>query len=463
MYHLKLTLRNITPIFMYGENSKTFELRSAEFKGLIRFWWRAVKASDDLDALRKEETKIFGGISGKKAVKSAVKLSLKEKFGSGNIGSDLENEFAPKSKPSKDDIGSIYYLLYSVARNKYLKPMSQFELTISARDEHPFKNAAAALWTLIYFGGVGSRSRRGGGNLYVEKADGKTAGLDFIPKAGSPEQLAAWLKENFQKVQEIISPAAGFCASYSNLNFSRFVISKEAFNGWREAMADIGKKYKNFRFKHKSSIISGSLGLPVVHGIRDKNITKVIGTETKSQDSQGRQEKFDRRASPLVIKILKIQDKYYWLALRLAGEFLPQNARLFWKKDKQSQSSSQQTGSSQVPPSYKILDDFWAELKKSSLGHVLSMPKELKEIKEQLIKNLKSASKEPQKIIIYGPWARGDAHKGEKINIAIDAGQPLGSALSKINMPKVDLSDLTAKGKELEAEIQHEAVELYRR
>jgi CRISPR-associated protein Cmr1 len=32
----------ITPMFMYGGDGKTLELRPSEFKGMLRFWWRAL-------------------------------------------------------------------------------------------------------------------------------------------------------------------------------------------------------------------------------------------------------------------------------------------------------------------------------------------------------------------------------------------------------------------------------------
>ena len=456
---------------MFGAYKSIPELRTTEFKGLLRFWWRAVKASDNLEHLKEEENKIFGGISGTKGIKSAVKLSSSGGFVKCKTGINLQSELGD-SRFGQNDMSSIKYLLYSVIKDlKYLKPNSHFDLTITSRDEHAFQNAVAALWAFIYFGGVGTRARRGGGNLYVEKIQGEGCELQFIPQANSSKELAAWLKGNFQKVQEIISPSSDFCTSYSNLNFSRFVISSGDFIDWKKAMADVGEEYKKFRGKHKDRIISGSLGLPIVHGIRNNNITKVIAKKIqenhkqsqKNNQNQENQEVFKRRASPLIIKILKSHDKYYWLALRLSGEFLPQGAQLVWdgKKQDQNQNNNQKGKTyTTAPPSYEILDDFWTDLKKDNLEYILSLPKNLIKIKEEIISNLNLAPQELRKIIIYGPWARGDAHTGDGINLGIDAGQPLDKITLNFNLPKVVLSDLITKEASYKEKIQNDAVEL---
>ncbi|SET12871.1 type III-B CRISPR module RAMP protein Cmr1 [Anaerobranca gottschalkii] len=349
MYHLKLTLRSITPILMYGANKSKPELRATEFKGLMRFWWRAIKASDDIEALKKEEINIFGGITDTKGIKSKVKIFLDSKPGSDSIKNNLQEILRNNNNLAQDKIKSIEYLLYSAVINKYkpklFGPNTQFDLIINSRCENAFKHAIAALWVLIFFGGVGSRSRRGGGNLYVEKVQGETYGLHFIPQANSSEELATWLKENFTIIKKIISPSHKSCTSYSNLNFSRFIVSSNNFDSFQEAMADIGARYKDFRFEHKNSISSGNLGLPVVHGIRIKKISKVIG---KKGDIE-----FCRRASPLILKILNSQGKYYWMALRLTGEFLPKGAQLVW-------------GNNYSKPSEENLDKFWNSLKKTN-------------------------------------------------------------------------------------------------
>ena len=51
---------SITPMFMYGADGKTPELRPASIKGVMRFWWRAIHGDLPLDKLKKQEDEIFG-------------------------------------------------------------------------------------------------------------------------------------------------------------------------------------------------------------------------------------------------------------------------------------------------------------------------------------------------------------------------------------------------------------------
>jgi len=46
----------ITPLFMAGADGKTPELRPPSFKGMMRFWWRAMRAENDIDALGQAES-----------------------------------------------------------------------------------------------------------------------------------------------------------------------------------------------------------------------------------------------------------------------------------------------------------------------------------------------------------------------------------------------------------------------
>ena len=46
--------RVVTPMFMAGADNETPELRPSEFKGMMRFWWRAIKAEDNIEKLKQE-------------------------------------------------------------------------------------------------------------------------------------------------------------------------------------------------------------------------------------------------------------------------------------------------------------------------------------------------------------------------------------------------------------------------
>lgn len=79
MEEIKLSCEVITPMFIAGADGKTPELRPSEFKGMLRFWWRAAKAETDYKKLRKEEAKIFGGVGeGEGKSKVSIRITNKE-------------------------------------------------------------------------------------------------------------------------------------------------------------------------------------------------------------------------------------------------------------------------------------------------------------------------------------------------------------------------------------------------
>jgi CRISPR-associated protein Cmr1 len=70
---LTFKLEFITPAFIGGANQQA-ELRPASFVGLLRWWWRALKGECNIENLREEEVKIFGGIA-KNLRKEEIKMA----------------------------------------------------------------------------------------------------------------------------------------------------------------------------------------------------------------------------------------------------------------------------------------------------------------------------------------------------------------------------------------------------
>ena len=51
----------LTPMFLYGTDGKTPELRPPSIKGMMRFWWRAINGDLEVGELKKREGEVFGG------------------------------------------------------------------------------------------------------------------------------------------------------------------------------------------------------------------------------------------------------------------------------------------------------------------------------------------------------------------------------------------------------------------
>ena len=325
MYKTKFKLNVVTPLFMYGGDTQRPEVRTTEFKGLIRFWWRALKASKNIESLKKEEEAIFGGIS-KDSGKSKVSIQITDE----------------KLYMEGNDAAIVYLFCSTVQKNpkKFIKQNSSFSLSLYSQDENALKNAIAGLWCALNIGAFGTRSRRGAGSLSVKEIEGNTYGLDFTPKGSSRKDITNWLKENKTIAANIVGAENEPCNKYSNLNDASFIVSKRSFDSWQGALQEIGNEYMNFRIKKRKDVQLGVFGLPIIHSDKSK-------IEAKYNKNYIR-----RRASPLLIKVIKCKDGYRWLLLQFSGDIFPEGTKLVWTgKEKEEK------------PRKEIIDDFWTNVK----------------------------------------------------------------------------------------------------
>jgi len=410
MKEVKLTLKVITPLFMGGANQQA-ELRSQSIKGIIRYWWRALKANENLENLKNEESKIFGGYIKKEkeleAISSNIKLFVKIinfTLGDNNftLGDNIKNDFDLKwsfNKEEKKLYGDNYgigYLFYSVLNRQYYKPETKFEIRIYSRNEEYLKQALAALWCAIYLGGFGARSRRGAGSCVVEDILGNVTDINFIP---NDQNIVSWYKNNFYKCVNLIGKNDSFVYPYSNLSISRILVSKKQFSKWFDALNDLGKKYSDFRYENRVNKFKvGSFGLPVMHS----NGQKLLAIKRINNENN---KKINRRSSPLIFRIIEFNKNFYWIVLRLAGEFLPDEYVLSFNNKTQK-------------ADYNLIDKFWNSLKQDQDNNaeecVINLPMELIKLKERLSNN------GIKKIILFGSKARGDFNKKSDTDLAID-------------------------------------------
>jgi CRISPR-associated protein Cmr1 len=301
--------------------------------------------------------KIFGGIAKnlrKEEIKMASPVYLRVE-GDVRKGEDLINEYRLSwsfDKNRRALIGphaGVGYLYYSMLPKKkkngqeekgreFIKPGSRLKLALIGKDE-VLKHYIASLWALVFLGGVGARSRRGGGNLTVIDYKPKDLVEDLEISFTPTDNLREWLEKNLKKAKELVGSSNTSCDKYSNLPYPKDIkleISKTEFNTWFEALNDIGKEFMNFRIKNRRRVFDTAVfGLPVRH-----SNGKFVEAEKGIR----------RRSSPVIIKVVKTpEDKYQWMALKLSGKFLPDGAKLrFMEK----------TGE----PDLRIIEEFFQEL-----------------------------------------------------------------------------------------------------
>ena len=184
MYRVTFECETITPMFLAGADGITPELRVPSIKGALRFWWRAMNGYLPVNELRKKEAEIFGGVAEQKG-KSELILRLDFPNQQDVIGTNLKNDYGLKWQFSGGKLAGphagIGYLLYSTTLKGRERPFFRaqgkfqssfrFSLTIKSRKEGYLKHAVAAFWVLAHLGGLGTRVRRGAGNIAVTSVE----------------------------------------------------------------------------------------------------------------------------------------------------------------------------------------------------------------------------------------------------------------------------------------------------
>jgi CRISPR-associated protein Cmr1 len=402
MYKVQFLIEIITPAFLGNAEQEISEIRPSEIKGLLRFWWRAVRGEKDISILQKEESEIFGSQKRKSPFNLRVKVLNKDSY------------LKPAKEVFKKSPSGAKYLLYSfkLGKKEVLTPGCEFEIILNSQNKEILKKIIAVLWCLIFLGGLGARARRGGGNLAVKKIWDesqivKETELEFFPVVTNGKNLTLWIKANFLKVKKLLNGGESFSSLYSNLSVARILVSQKKYDTFLTALNELGERYKNFRKK-----------LPLAE-------RGIFGIPLKGFTAYFQKNRLYRRASSLVFKVIKTDSGFYWMILRLGGEFFPQGSMVKFQ-------------GKIVKLDYEIIDEFWNTLKTEAYEEVLNIPKFLEKILNRIIKTLK-----PRRIILFGSRARGDFHTTSDIDIAVETDIPLSTLellapLDIVNLKKID-------------------------
>ncbi|MEO8495730.1 MAG: type III-B CRISPR module RAMP protein Cmr1 [Planctomycetota bacterium] len=167
MEKIEATYRIVTPMFCGGAEQPA-EFRLPSFKGVLRFWWRALEWGriQDLAKLRKEEAELFGS-SDEGQSRFLMRLT--------QLPSDvkLSEDFSP---------GLTYLAGMGLCRANgqfHRHPLKPGELvTVEIRVKGGGRSVAdlsqlrRVLIAMGIFGGIGARTRRGFGSLTLDAIDG---------------------------------------------------------------------------------------------------------------------------------------------------------------------------------------------------------------------------------------------------------------------------------------------------
>lgn len=180
---LQLDCKIITPMFL-GNADQEAELRSAPFKGLLRYWWRVANGIKykDHNKLLEAENDIFGSpddTGGKSKVTIEVNaldgMKPQKKIFS-NPG-DIDHPECERTKRKTNPLnylagmGLIHYK--NGIEHSYFPAGASFSLIISASHE-VMDGISATLNLLGIFGAIGSRCRNGWGSFQWRGLPDKT-------------------------------------------------------------------------------------------------------------------------------------------------------------------------------------------------------------------------------------------------------------------------------------------------
>lgn len=332
----------VTPMFLAGADGVTPELRPPSIKGMMRFWWRALNGhlvGTDFRELKKKEAEIFGS-SDEKIGRSRFNLNVNKKLNKNDIIESLWKEIPNKPMTSRTgnkynvptNYEGISYLLYStlmVSERPYIKSGTSFSIQILSYDEKILQDSINSLYVLALLGGLGTRNRRGAGSFRVRKIlsdkDESYKNILDTNNIKSKEDMKKHLELNFNLILK-----SSACLSYSILKNSKIYILDPKEN-WKDALETLGKSFKNFRKINENKISeTPNFGFPINHG----NVLMGAGPQNHRENTKGEViDFFERRASPLIFKIIKTMDKNYFpVIVWLNGELIPSNYNIMDKK-----------------------------------------------------------------------------------------------------------------------------------
>lgn len=219
-------LEVVTPMFLGGADPKKAELRVPSIKGVLRFWWRALYGSDDLEDMKKREDQIFGSTT----EKASFSIQLKEIDNVKPLLAGLPQgiKVQTQSKGKTFPISIIEYLAYGLCeynktqkKNVYTKehiPVgTNFKLVFNLKNKLFIGQILDSLKILTDYGGLGSHTRNGFGSI---KISGLSSNLKI---EGEPKSFSA--------------------LSSKSILFNKYTPKDK----WEDALSEIGKAYREAR------------------------------------------------------------------------------------------------------------------------------------------------------------------------------------------------------------------------
>jgi CRISPR-associated protein Cmr1 len=250
----------ITPMFMAGAKTSTPEIRPPSIKGMMRFWWRAVKGIENAEDLFNQEKDIFGSTEKKSPFLIRVVTSTQLS----------QDKFSPL--PHKDGFRIPGYKLNQ-------------EISIILTGKDNITTYANILDVALLLGGFGKRSRRGFGSLVCKNREwnivNRTQLINFILRKLNSITKDFEIQDG--KIKRTSTPSA-------NYPFIREVSSGNESNDVMKLLKKIGQ----------ATSIYNDPSLGYAGRYQNANV---------------------RMSSPVYVSVTKVRDRFVPVITTLHGEF----------------------------------------------------------------------------------------------------------------------------------------------
>lgn len=342
----------ITPLFLGGADQQAEHIRPASFKGMLRFWWRAVnwgrlrkESADDATALRKlheQEAQLFGAAAAEEkggqgcflmsiptldkalsvSKKGAVHPDFSRNDAARYLGYGLMEAFSSTNKNTK--AGQLNRDCINEKQAFVVKFLFKKGL------DDGIKNALIAFGLL---GGMGSRTRHGMGSVALKEIRLKETVIWSAPKTINEYQ--AMLKALFTDADAI--ETAPYSAFNANTRLDILMKADSTFS----VLNQFGKAMLMYRSWGKNGKVLNeeregrfkddhdwSKGMMEKHFHPRRVIFGLPHNYGKKPNEQVNAVEHERRASPLFFHVHSIKEEYIGVSLLMNADFLPAGEKI---------------------------------------------------------------------------------------------------------------------------------------
>jgi len=157
-------------------------------------------------------------------------------------------------------------------------------------------------------------------------------------------------KQHIIQIKNVINPTS------TNLytSFFKSIYVFDSQKDWKQALNLISEPFSKFRKDNESKVLeTPNFGFPIRH----KNGSTYIGGKVDKYNNL--KESADRRASPVIFKIIKIDENNFLpIIIWMEGDFLPNGFDIIKKVRKENKVYEQEK------PNQRIIDDFFKRFDK---------------------------------------------------------------------------------------------------